>query len=111
MKEYEIEEDLVERVAHQKRYKNIIELTKVIKEVETTSIINKMAVFPEDKREYVMSILKTEESVINPSGQINDGVKNLSNPHPKQTERPPFRRALSKYLDSKNKNSKVFKKK
>lgn len=106
-----MEEELLERVEQKKHYKTIIELTKVVKEVETTSVIKKVAVFPEEKRDYVMSLLETEPTVVGASGHIKAGAKNLHSPQPKLPPQPPVRRALSKYLDSQFSNTKVFNKK
>lgn len=111
MKEYEQEEDFLQRVEQKQRYKAIIDLTKVVKEVETTSVIKKVAVFPEKKRDYVMSLLNTEESIVNQSGISRTRMKTLFSPQSKNEPKPAFRRVLSKYLDSKLASSKVNQKK
>ena len=107
VKEFVKEEDLLQRIEQKKRYKTIVELTKVVKEVETTSVIQKMAVFPEEKREYVMSILKTEGSVVDSAKQSQTGVPNHSTPKRNPSSRSLFRKVPSKYTS----NSKVLQKK
>ncbi len=54
VREFEMEEDLHEKAEIKEEYKNIIEKTKIVDEVEETRYIDKVAVFPEEKRDYAL---------------------------------------------------------
>lgn len=78
--------------------------------METTSVINKMAVFPEEKRDYVMSILNTEESVLHPSSHMTAGEQKIKSPQPKTQTKVQHRRVVNKFFDPKKLFSKTFQK-
>jgi hypothetical protein len=100
VREFQQEENLIETIEQKKHYKTIIDLTKIVKEVETINEVNQVAVFPEEKRNFVMSILKTEPAEVGPSGHKKGGVRNLLTPQPKPSTLYNPKQMKSKYTVS-----------
>lgn len=97
VKEFQQEETLIENIEQKKHYKTIIDLTKVVKKVETINEVNHVAVFPEEKRDLVMSILNTKPAEVGQSGHIRGGIKNLLTPQPKPSAFSKSKQMKSKY--------------
>lgn len=100
MKEFQQEEQLIETIEQKKHYKTIIDKTKIVKQIETINEVNQVAVFPEDKREFVMSILNQEPTQVGPSGHIKGGMRNLLTPQPKSLSLAKPKQMKSKYTVS-----------